>query len=315
MKVILIKMLVLTGLIGIIIASIFRTPEISRKELMEKEIQEVNRKKKEYTERVRENLMNELENLRKDNDYKSIKDSTSDILKYFLSSETYTFEAENLINSNKNAKYGFGISLTDTSKGIYDIIDTSPFGKGEIVKYCKATGDDAKLNEGVILSKPVMLKEGNFSDFDMWDKDYQYFYIFSPRIRIDRNFTTDLRNADVPVCLITITDSYGDTVFVSNLHVKNFFDSESFKYDGSYKSEYDELVFRHSLRFPGKRMIKTSKKGNKYMNMEIFYYGYCDMWIDNIRIENEIANSFFTKQDASVINMLEKLTGKSYSKQ
>ena len=52
---------------------------------------------------------------------------------------------------------------------------------------------------------------------------------------------------------------------------------------------------------------KIRKEKRDIKNISIVWYGFCDMWIDYIRVENEPARELLTKNDACMLDKLKKV--------
>ncbi len=313
MKSIVIKTIILLTFGGLITASVLKKPETDAKNDKLNEKRREDRIKEERKEKARLILLEELEILKKEKRNPVSSSADFDIADYLLSSEYYDFEAENISGKNDDNAQGFEVSLIDSAKGIYDAADTGSFGKGETVKYCRGRNKSLQISDGIILNKPIKIGNGKPESFKVRKGRIDFNYIITPRMRIDTAFTSNLENAEFPVCLITITNSSGDTVLNSNIYVRDFYDEESFRYDGSYRTEYRNGSLMSNLIIPADKLFKEGAGENAVseFNIEIYYYGYCDMWIDYVRVENQIANDFLTKQNASLIKSLEDYSGRN----
>ncbi|MBN1633782.1 MAG: hypothetical protein JW917_06430 [Ignavibacteria bacterium] len=311
MKSLIIKSLVLLSLIVLIIISVLNKSETDDSEKIKIEKQKEKKIKQEKEENKREILLNELSTLKSGNGNTESIDTIENVKDYLLMAEFYQFETEK--TGNEASSEGFDFLLVDSSRGIFDVVDTSIYGNGEIVKYCRKSKLDGSINEGVILRKSVKLNE-NFGGKSFYNGKYKFDYYFLPRIRIDKIFASNPNNHDYPVCLITVTNSAGDTVIFQNLPVNAFYGEETFSYDGFYMTEFRFGGFLSELKILENK-ISSKKNKDVLFNVEIYYYGYCDMWIDFIRIENAVAHQFLTKQDASLIKEYEKYSGRDIFKQ
>src|SRR5690606_20746010 len=109
------------------------------------------------------------------------------------------------------------------------------------------------------------------------------------------------QNLNNIVCKIAIFDPSGDTIKRTHLRVRNFTNSAG-DYDGSYLEEFRFEAGDTNLEIQGSwgearewtsRGSWPGEETNK-MDIQVYWYGNCDMWIDYIRVDNDVANDLFS---------------------
>ena len=124
-----------------------------------------------------------------------------------------------------------------------------------------------------------------------WDIDSNYAWYIKPRIRIRPEDAYDNKL----VCRVEVFNFDGDTVIYQDIKGYNFID---YVYNGQYSEKYysysqdtiNLIVSKRIFNPDGK--IDTTGAMNK-MDIRIYWYGECDMWIDYVRVDNEIAELLY----------------------
>ena len=212
------------------------------------------------------------------------------LFKYLTLAERIDFKCAEIIDRNKNENlYGFKNSINNKESGIYDITDESIFGKNKTVKYCLRDNATFNFKSTTILSGICNLNDNTQKLFSNYDFDW---YII-PRIRIDTIFANDIHNLNIPVCCVIATNSAGDTILKTDIKLLNFKDNLNGKYKGEYLEKYffrpgdDNLMIVPDMMTNKMSGEKIRKENLDIKNISIVWYGFCDMWIDYIRVENE----------------------------
>jgi len=130
---------------------------------------------------------------------------------------------------------------------------------------------------------------------NIWQTDEQWNWYIKPRIRIDSNVAHSSQNP--LVCKIKVIAENGATVLIeTDIHANDFLEIQSGNYNGQYVEKFDGINLTiHGAC--GNNNAYWSARGNRppqneenKMDIQVYWYGNCDMWIDYIRVDNEVAN-------------------------
>jgi len=198
-----------------------------------------------------------------------------------------------------------------------DIRDNSAYGWNQWVRYCR-TGTSTNSGSWVHMPDTVAARlitnneqqeSYNNSNKSAWK------WFIKPSIRIDRDFANNPSNENVLVCKIDVYNSDGyiywkkdsNKIKSIDIRVRNFKSSRASQYDGSYMQDYKFVtpdwidtssqdlsgvwnphdIFRFSR---GKESCDTQWADLCKADIRIYWYGNCDMWIDYVRVDNEVAD-------------------------
>ena len=232
------------------------------------------------------------------------------LFKFLTLAERIDFKCAEITDKNKNDNLcGFNNSINNKETGIYDITDETIFGKNKTVKFCHRDNATFNFKSTTILSGICNLNDNTQKLFSNYDFDW---YII-PRIRIDTIFANDIHNLNIPVCCVIATNSAGDTILKTDIKLLNFKDNLNEKYKGEYLEKYffrpgdDNLMIVPDMMTNKMSGEKIWKENLDIKNISIVWYGFCDMWIDYIRVENEPARELLTKNDACMLDKLKKV--------
>ena len=232
------------------------------------------------------------------------------LFKYLTLAERIDFRCAEITDKNKNENlYGFKNSVNNKEVGIYDITDESIFGKNKTVKYCHRDNATFNFKSTTILSGIYNLNDNTQKLFSNYDFNRHII----PRIRIDTIFANDIHNLNIPVCCVIATNSAGDTILETDIKLINFKDYLYEKYKGEYIEKYffrsgdDSLMITSEMMTNKMSGKKIENKNRNIKNISIVWYGFCDMWIDYVRVENEPARELLTKNDACMLDKLKKV--------
>ena len=171
-----------------------------------------------------------------------------------------------------------------------DTVDNSIYGNGEKVRFCKKTssnGQDAGYVVKNLLCNREQLEMGSPSFID----DSVHQWIVKPRIRIDSNFAH--LNRTTPVCRIEIVNRKGDTIKTVTLIGRNFLNDDGY-YNGKYLEQYYNLPADYLTISNGRAMnpdcVAATDTAGCRADYRVYWFDNCDMWIDYIRVDNEVAN-------------------------
>ncbi len=137
-------------------------------------------------------------------------------------------------------------------------------------------------------------------------------WIVKPRIRIDSIVADNPANWDKEVCKIKVKGQDGDTILKDVvITVRNFLDA-NFNYNGRYLEEYnfsgDTDLEIDSLwgnwGGNGARGNDSIDTDNSRTDIQVYWYGNCDMWIDYVRVDNMVAHRLLSGSDPEFNNWL-----------
>jgi hypothetical protein len=171
---------------------------------------------------------------------------------------------------------------------------------GNYVLHCGMPTDNA----GIVLQKLKANTEQCviISGFNQWQGSSESRWIIKPRIRID---STVAHNPSNPVvCNIKVYDQYGTGVLKNvDIHAINFLDNDGY-YNGRYLEEYFFGQNDSTLAIKGAwgdnwgwsaRGNNTNEDSVKnHADIQLYWYDNCDIWIDYIKVEDDVASDLLT---------------------
>ncbi len=216
-------------------------------------------------------------------------------IEYLCYGQRSDYQCEEVSPNNNYWFYSFnehntGIPDTDSGQGVI---------------HCRASGNGPNHDDSGFVVKRLKANteqcngsQGN----DAYRWDYQCDWLIKPRIRIDSNFAHN--NLQTSVCSIKVIAQDGQTV-LKNTIIKgiNFIDDQG-NYNGRYLEEfYNFQTADDSLKIHGAWgdwWVYTAR-GNapnddscNRADIQVYWYGNCDMWIDYVRVDNDIAHNLFS---------------------
>jgi hypothetical protein len=250
------------------------------------------------------------------------------IIEYLVSGQRIDYQCEYIKPSFSADRYWFYAydSSLNNSTTVFDVTDDSRYGNGEKVKRCKSTEQTISKGFVTIDSGIRANRELTFTQTNQWMRDNAYEWYVMPRIRIDSAFAADGNNDNIPVCKIELHGWNGASAKEIILTVKNFKDSISNKYNGSYKETYQYLPEKRKLEIstseintyfihPGGNTFWWEGELNK-TDIKVLWSGKCDMWIDRVRIENQPAHRYLTLKEKLLYNKVDdevQLASRNYN--
>ncbi len=133
-----------------------------------------------------------------------------------------------------------------------------------------------------------------------WEADSQWDWYINPRIKADQNWVNN--HSDEPVCRIDVFNAGGNIFKSVLIRARNFPNYP--QYNGSYFEEFNFNPLTDSLlnNYHGDwatgigqwwwnaRGNQTSESEYNLADIQVYWYGQCDMWINYVRVDNEIAD-------------------------
>lgn len=206
-----------------------------------------------------------------------------------------------------------------------DIIDDDPqHGSYQWVRFCDKNTNDPAPQRWVV-SRLRANNEQVHNNGNDWRGDAIYSWYIKPRIRIPQNVPIDF--PDKKVCEVVVKDYMGMVILDKIIYARHFKDNQG-QYDGRYLEEFNFSSSETKLIIPP---IKDSSGPEpKYINpfnpnngewsfksrgnntspasdvckadFAVFWYDECDMWLDYIRVDNDVAHNLFSTDPNNLIH-------------
>ena len=183
-----------------------------------------------------------------------------------------------------------------------DINDTWQ-GQTQVVRYCQRDIQTTDGGAGWVVSRLKSNAEqcATFADNSGIIDPSIKNWIVKPRVRIDSAFAHNYPNS--LVCKIKVLGQIGDTVLKEiDIKAGDFINPINNQYNGQYLEEYN-FTGNSNLNIDSSWGIEAgrSARGNStvdtmYNNVDIkvYWYGNCDMWIDYVRVDNMVAHNLLS---------------------
>ena len=217
----------------------------------------------------------------------------------------YQCESENFMEQEVRERYGFyTYNYSDVGA---NYIDSSQHGSGARVRYCSPNNHSTDGGQTFMQMEPGYVVRGLKTNREQinrsWDWHYSiddgnHAWYVKPRIRVDTAFANNLANLNTEVCKIEVLDFNGNIIHTTVLKVLNFKENAQSSYNGDYLENYFNLPQNDSnLIIPDGSLFNPDKKllwdMDCQVDFRVWWYGQCDMWIDYVRVENELAVKLF----------------------
>lgn len=222
-------------------------------------------------------------------------DNNSKVREYKLSKREQTERLEYLC-TGQIKKYKCESDFKEIGTGSV-IEDTSVFGKGTKVVYCNAGTDKAGYIVRGLMKKDVKKKNNK------WLNDTMHNWYIRPRMRIRQNLIypmiagLDEENWHTKICRLEVVNTEGKIIKKVDYEGKDFFEKHpedecKIYYSGNYRERKSFLEIIDSIvSVSGKELNPkgTLNTSDSKLDCRIYWYGYTDMWLDYIKVENETA--------------------------
>ncbi len=182
-----------------------------------------------------------------------------------------------------------------------DVEDTDPlYGSNSWVRRCLVNQNQTDGGAGWVVSGLRANRE-QANRNERWEGDRSYSWIVKPKIRADRDYI--INHFDEEICRIDVINYEGDLIKSTILRARHFQDING-DYDGKYKEEgfsFNTLLNDSDLTFSQPEAINFNPAGKDYyapdgvckVDFRVYWYGNCDMWIDYVRVDNDVADLLF----------------------
>ncbi|MBZ0203576.1 MAG: T9SS type A sorting domain-containing protein [Ignavibacteria bacterium] len=197
-----------------------------------------------------------------------------------------------------------------------DTEDYSQWGEeGQIVRYCSQNQTDG--GEGWVVKRLKANSEqcNTRSPIGQTPGDNVYNWYIKPRVRIDSNFAHN--NQNDKVCRIDIYNYENGLILSADLLGKNFLvdGNPGAYYNGRYIEVFNFAPLDNQLIIqavppyatnafnPNDSSWAFNSRGNyptdgsNKMDIQVYWYGTCDMWIDYVRVDNDVAHRLLKGND------------------
>jgi hypothetical protein len=189
--------------------------------------------------------------------------------------------------------------------------DNSVWGGNNVwVKRCRLNIDDAGYVVDRLRSNTEQCHRATDNEAYRWDSECDWY--IKPRIRIDSNFVNNSNNWGKLVCRVDIYNHDGhipnepeiNKLKSIDIRVRNFKPHMDSLYLGYYLEEFyfqywqdtssqiihgDWATGNDQWWFTARGSRRTDTDNNK-ADIHVYWYGNCDMWIDYVRVDNDIAD-------------------------
>jgi hypothetical protein len=214
------------------------------------------------------------------------------VIEYLCRGQRSDYQCEQVPATDELWFYAF--NNHETGKTVTDNV----FGNGAKVMYCQAGKDDTgkvvwRLRSNNEQSHRVKSPNGN-----EWHGDSYCLWKIKPRIRVPSGFPES--NRETPVCKIKVIADDGITVLKETIIRGRHFLIPGKSYDGGYVEEYnwaagENLDIKGDWGDKWGRYEARDLKGDdsdpnvNKSDIQVFWFGTCDMWIDYVRVDDDIA--------------------------
>lgn len=188
-----------------------------------------------------------------------------------------------------------------------DVRDESIWGNGQYVRRCLLSADEA----GIVVNRLRTNNEQVRTDVgNELTGDARYDWFIKPRIRIK----PEDANANTRVCSLSVKRYDGQEILNVLINGDNFKDGQG-NYNGDYIERFTDLATELIVSklpystnngnafnpldkdwpFSSRGDRATDGAGDNKMDIQVYWFGECDMWIDYIRVDNDIANDLLSE--------------------
>lgn len=186
-----------------------------------------------------------------------------------------------------------------------DVYDNDPnYGSNSMVRKCTMPVNGPGSAGWVVTGLKANREQVNMNA--RWEGDKSYSWFVKPKIRADKDFVNNQLNWQTSVCRIEVINYDNQLIRSVILNARNFLDS-SLYYDGKYKEEYRYFANEPTLTFTQPEAVNFNPDGKYWdvpegichVDFKVYWYGNCDMWIDYIRVDNDVADGLMNPNSAN----------------
>lgn len=149
------------------------------------------------------------------------------------------------------------------------------------------------------------------ANFNQWVQDHDCDWYVKPRIRIPQAFVIP-SNYEIPICRIIVLKQNGTSIKKETILKTKYFLDQNGNYNGDYIEEYN-FFNETDLKFQGDLVTNgavypwaynargTCPNGDpenvNHADIKVEWLGNCEMWIDYVKVENDVANRLLKGND------------------
>ena len=221
-------------------------------------------------------------------------------LEYFLSARSFKLECETSYGNIGTGKV---------------IEDSSEYGNGIQVIHCSAGLDNAGYIKGAKIP-------GAGDIITKYSNDTLHTFYIRPRMRIKRELIYPMKenyndqNLNTQICRLEIVNAEGKIVreveFIArDFMEKNPDDEGSMYYSGNYHEGAGGFLNRDSLIVIDGKDINPagiSPDSKTKLDFRIYWYGYTDVWLDYIEVNNNVARDLLTGRYDNWLNAMDNVS-------
>lgn len=196
-----------------------------------------------------------------------------------------------------------------------DTIDNTQYGNNQWVRKCRVGIDTS----ATVVSRLKANNEQTFrfqsNNFNHWD-DSRCKWFIKPSIRIDKDYANNPVNYSTLVCRIDVynidgyIESYPDSNKIKSfdIRVRNFKPGLDSIYNGNYREEFYFSPWNDNFSQSidsgwnhrngnevarGRVTYDDPKWTMSRADIRVYWYGNCDMLLDYVRVDNDVADGLF----------------------
>ncbi|HCN36619.1 MAG TPA: hypothetical protein DIS94_02765 [Bacteroidetes bacterium] len=224
------------------------------------------------------------------NGMKTLYDREKILYLSFGQSSIYECEEEIHLPNQDLKSYAYDWHSTNTGIDFQD----NQYNNGKYVRYSSTS----QGHQAGYVVKDLRANREQINKHSTWGKyavDSIYNWYVKPKIRIDSNIVDNY--PDLQICKIEVLNANGDLLKIIPIYSRNFLSNNN--YNGIYLEEFTFAQFDTNLIIdkvndgifnPDSIVLwDTSCK----VDFRVWWSGNCDMWIDYVKVENEIAHDLF----------------------
>jgi hypothetical protein len=144
------------------------------------------------------------------------------------------------------------------------------------------------------------------SEGDAYRWDSQSDWLIKPRIRIDSAFANNPANLDKLVCRVDVRNQENNLIKSIDVRVRNFKLNLETRYNGNYMEEFNfgqpwnDTSSQNRTGAWGDWWVYSARGNSENddncskADIQVYWYGNCDMWLDYVRVDNDVAHNLLS---------------------
>lgn len=195
--------------------------------------------------------------------------------------------------------------------------DNTQYGNNQWVRQCLTDPYNAPNGQGYVVRRLMTNSEqcNTRSPIGPIPGDNVHDWYIKPSIRADKIFVNNPLNYEEPICRIDIVNYEGNPIKSIDLKSRHFKPGIAIDYDGYYKEEFNFAPLTNQLLVEKVSPYTTNAfnpnhggwafnsrgnsptDGTNKMDIRVYWYGTCNMWIDYVRVDNDVADRLLRGND------------------